>query len=343
MKKFKFIEKLDGNRITLKKHSLDLAQTMFDYVDADRERLGQFLPWVPFIQSVKDEEDYIKQTHSEWIDGTLFDYGIYNEEDIYIGNIGVHTLAFSHDRAEIGYWILGKFEGQGYVTEAVQVIERYLFQEGFQRVQIRCSDLNNKSANVPKRCDYVFEGTMRSDCIEQGAYRSTEMYSKLSHEFVKQEGRPLIRRARKLDSAGIIEAHKKSIKELCSKDYSSEQISAWSDRDFKESVWHELMEKNHIWIIDDGKKIQGFCDLNLKDKEIRGLYLTPEVKGKGLGKVMLQKAINFARLKGEKSLKLSSTITAADFYRSQGFKGDVLGGHKVGGKLIECYDMVMQL
>lgn len=343
MEKFKFQEKLNGNRITLKKHPLELAQTIFDYVVQDRQRLGKFLPWVDFITKVEDEEKYIKMTHDKWEDCSLFDYGIYNEEDTYIGNIGVHSLVFAHDRAELGYWILGKYEGQGYISEAVQVIERYLFQEGFQRVQIRCSDLNSRSENVPKRCGYVYEGTSRNDAIEKGEYRSTKTFSKLCHEFINQEGRPLIRRARKLDSAGVIIAHRKSIKELCSKDYSTDQISAWADRDFKESVWHELMETNHIWVIDDGKEIQGFCDLSLKNKEIRGLYLTPEVKGKGLGKIMLNKALNLARSRGVKDLKLSSTITAADFYRSQGFVGDTLTSHEIGGKKIECFDMTMQM
>jgi hypothetical protein len=46
MKKFNFPEKIDCERIILKKHNIDLAYTMFEYVEKDRERLREFLPWV---------------------------------------------------------------------------------------------------------------------------------------------------------------------------------------------------------------------------------------------------------------------------------------------------------
>ena len=150
MKKFKFKEKLDGERIYLKKHDVTLAQTMFDYVDKDRERLSRFLAWVDFTKTVQDEINYIKHTHECWDNGNLFDYGIYRkDDDEYLGNCGVHTIRWDHDCCELGYWILGDFEGQGFMSESVRILERYLFSEGFNRVQIRCSDLNGRSENVP--------------------------------------------------------------------------------------------------------------------------------------------------------------------------------------------------
>lgn len=68
-----------------------------------------------------------------------------------MGNLGVHTISWENDRREIGYWILGQFEGQGYMTEAVDAVTAELFRHGFNRVEIRCSSLNSKSAGVPER------------------------------------------------------------------------------------------------------------------------------------------------------------------------------------------------
>jgi RimJ/RimL family protein N-acetyltransferase len=176
-------EKLTGERIYISKHDVSLAQTMFDYVQEDRDRLDEFLPWVEYIKSVKDEENYILSTHERWNSHTYFDYGIFlKESDTYIGNIGVHSIRWAHNCAELGYWILGKFEGHGYMSEAVKLIEKHLFEEGFHRVQIRCSDLNERSAGVPERCGYIYEGTAREDAIEKGKYRNTKTFSKLIHE-----------------------------------------------------------------------------------------------------------------------------------------------------------------
>ncbi len=174
-------KKIVSNRLYLQKHTIKLASTMFEHVQKDRERLFKFLPWVPYINSVQDEEDYIKSTMEDWEKGTLFDFGIFlNDSNTYIGNIGVHSINWKYERAEIGYWLLGDFEGNGYMTEAVKILQGHLFEVGFHRVQIRCSDLNMRSEEIPKRLGYVFEGIAREDSIEHGVYRNTKTFSKLS-------------------------------------------------------------------------------------------------------------------------------------------------------------------
>lgn len=183
MEKKHLAEFLESDRIYIKKHEISLAQTMFDYTQQDRQRLGRFLPWVEFINKVEDEENYIRSTHEKWDNFTCFDYGIFLKEgDTYLGNIGIHSIRWQHNCAELGYWILGKFEGQGLMSQAVKVLEKHLFEIGFHRVQIRCSDINERSARVPERCGYVYEGTAREDAIEKGKYRNTKMFSKLASE-----------------------------------------------------------------------------------------------------------------------------------------------------------------
>ena len=180
-------EVLSGQEVTLKKHDESLAQVMFEYVSKDRERLSKFLPWPPHIKDVDDELNYIKMTHHNWKEFKLFDYGIFNQDDIYVGNIGAHSIKWEHDVCEIGYWILGDYEGQGLMSKAVRVLEKHLFEVGFNRVQIRCSDLNERSAGVPERCGYFYEGTARMDAFVMGAYRNTKTFSKLRSEYQMQK------------------------------------------------------------------------------------------------------------------------------------------------------------
>lgn len=348
MKPFKFQEILQNDKILLKKHELTNAQLMFACVDKDRHRLGKFLPWVEYNNSVEDQENYLKHTHETWKNKTMFDYGIYLASGEYLGNIGVHSLRWDHDACEIGYWISSQFEGKGYISSALQVLEAYLFREGFNRIQIKCSNLNAKSFAVPERNHYCYEGLSRQDTIEQGAYRDTKTYAKTCIEFITTLGRPLVRRARKLDAGGIINAHVRSIRELCAKDYNANQIQAWSGRDFKESRWHELMNTNHVWVIDDGKKIQGFCDLVFHDNEsvaeIRGLYLTPEIKGQGLGKSLLTRTKEFCQNRNRRKIILSSTLTAIDFYLAQGFQAvGERDATPIGGVPIDSQSMELEL
>ena len=183
MKKEFLPDELSGKRIALKRHSIDLAEKMFRYVDQDRNRLRKFLPWVDFTLSVPDEEAYIKMTAEKWQEHALFDYGIFRKSDsLYMGNCGVHSIAWQHDRCEFGYWILGDFEGQGYVSEAVGVLEKAIFNLGFNRIEIRCASTNSHSANIPRRNGYHLDGTLRQDAIENGQYRDTLVFAKLKSD-----------------------------------------------------------------------------------------------------------------------------------------------------------------
>ena len=191
-----------------------MAKTIFEYVDKDRDRLRLFLGWVDHTKSIEDVENFIKRTHEKWNERSEFHYGLFKTDGTYIGNLSVHSVRWDHDVCEFGYWIRGDYEGQGLMSKAVRLIESYVFSEGFNRVQIRCSDLNKRSARVSERNNYMYEGTARMDFFGQGKYRNTQTFSKLCSEYIEEREAPFIRRARNLDAKNIIQVHKESIQEV---------------------------------------------------------------------------------------------------------------------------------
>ncbi len=175
-------EEIMGDRIVLRKHVPALAQTMFDYVNKDRERLRVYLPWVDSTKTVDDEVKFIAFTHDSWNKHTLYGYGIFRRsDDTYMGNVGVHSIAWKNEVCELGYWILGEFEGQGYVSDAVRTIESACFAAGFQRIEIRCASSNFKSASVPMRTGYTMEGCLRSNMIVNEKRVDTLVFAKIKN------------------------------------------------------------------------------------------------------------------------------------------------------------------
>lgn len=169
-------------RVTLKKHSLDLANTMYTHIEKNRERLRQFLPWVDLTNSAEDTLKYIKSTHEKWSQCSEYNYGIFlDTEAVYIGNVGVHSISWPNNRCELGYWIIEDYEGKGFVTDAIRGIEEIAFNLGFNRLEIRCSSLNKRSASLPTRLGYRLEGLLYQDSIERGIYRDTLIFAKLRH------------------------------------------------------------------------------------------------------------------------------------------------------------------
>lgn len=185
MEKVYLGEELIGKKVVLKKLKLDDSEVMFQAVDKDRKRLDIFMPWAKHVTSVQDEIDYIKLQENNWNEFKIFDYNIFEREtNKYLGGIGVHNISFEHNRCEIGYWIIGDEEGKGYISSAVKTLEKELFKIGFNRVVIRCDIKNDRSANVPKRCGYTFEGILRECIIDHhGNVTSDAIYSKLKSEY----------------------------------------------------------------------------------------------------------------------------------------------------------------
>lgn len=169
-----------GDRVCLKKLEVHLARKMFDYIAEDRERLSRFLPWPIHIKTVDDEVDFINKSSEGWEKGELANFGIFrNEDDEYMGNVGVFNLDWKNESCEIGYWILGKFEGRGFVSEAVTLLERELFGAGMNRIVIMCEPGNERSRNIPRNLGYRLDGVLREFKKSNERYVSLEVYSKL--------------------------------------------------------------------------------------------------------------------------------------------------------------------
>lgn len=174
---------IKGSLLTLKKHTPTLAYNMFEVIDKDRDRLGQFLPWVEHMKSVDNQLWYINECKGDWEAGTMFDYGIFNHQDQYIGNFGVHSISWADDRCELGYWISSHFEGQGFISASVRMLEKVLFEMNFNRIEIRCDPLNKKSSAVPIRNAYKYEGVLLQYQYQAGKHRDTAVYAKLLSEY----------------------------------------------------------------------------------------------------------------------------------------------------------------
>lgn len=185
VKTFEPPEKISGDQVVLKKLELKMAPIMFKYVDQDRERLEEFLPWVSEVRSVADEEDFIRYTLEQWKDRESFCYGIFDSnEENYLGNISVFDVRWKHFSCEIGYWIYSKFEGKGLMYKAVRALESRLFALGFHRLVIRCNPDNKRSVQLAKKLVYQLDGVMREDVFTAEGYRDTMVFSKLKTSLI---------------------------------------------------------------------------------------------------------------------------------------------------------------
>lgn len=119
-----------------------------------------------------------------------------------------------------------------------------------------------------------------------------------------------------------------SIQEVCSKDHSFDEIKVWGHRPFRGEQRTPSIKNDLVWVVEDRGTIEGFGHLKIFEKDslkrghIFGVYLTPKVLGKSLGKAIVSMMIEEIKSAKVKKVTLESTITAQKFYRKMGFVDD---------------------
>lgn len=183
----KFVEKLKGERLELRINvpEIELAKKIFATVDENRDYLSKWLPWVDSTQKVEDSLKFLFDTQDGIKSGKKVNYGIFLDEN-YVGNIGFFDIDWKNKSGEIGYWLSEKYSKNGYVSEAVKILEKEFFEKhDFNRIQIKCDTNNIGSGKVALKCGYLLEGVIREDAYvnEIGGFRSTNLFSKLKSEY----------------------------------------------------------------------------------------------------------------------------------------------------------------
>lgn len=122
------------------------------------------------------------------------------------------------------------------------------------------------------------------------------------------------------DEVGIAAAHRRSILEICIKDYTPEQVAPWAKGTEDPQRYIRSMENNNerFWVVDDNGTIGGFA--GWYGNEIRGFYMHPDYINKGVGRKLFQAVENdFWSESGCDMCVIHSTITARPFYEKMGF------------------------
>lgn len=159
----------------------ELNALIHDSFDA----LNRWMPWARNRPTVAETETHVRESIVRWRVREELNFAIVRREDnVLIGSCGFHTVDWSVPRVEIGYWLGTKYEGSGYMTEAVRGMTRFAFIVfEAERIEIRCDARNRASAAVAERAGYRLEATMRRQARDHhGVLRDTLVYAMLKDD-----------------------------------------------------------------------------------------------------------------------------------------------------------------
>jgi RimJ/RimL family protein N-acetyltransferase len=87
----------------------------------------------------------------------------------FLGHVMLHTLAWRHKRAEIGYWLAPSARGRGVGRTAVSLLVEWAFDElDLERVEITTTPDNGPARALAASLGFAEEGVMIARNLERG-------------------------------------------------------------------------------------------------------------------------------------------------------------------------------
>jgi ribosomal-protein-alanine N-acetyltransferase len=101
----------------------------------------------------------------------------------FLGAGGLNNIQHPHKKAEIGFWLLPEFWGNGLMTEALPLICDYGFNKlGLHRIEGFVEPENQNCKKALSKLNFRHEGTMKDCEIKNGRFISLDIYAALNHK-----------------------------------------------------------------------------------------------------------------------------------------------------------------
>jgi RimJ/RimL family protein N-acetyltransferase len=179
---YSFSEELHTERLIIRAPEVGDAEVVWKAIISSHDALKEWMPWAQSKQTLEQTTTNLRQAVADFI--TREDLRLHlflKETGEFVGSSGLHRIDWNVRKFEIGYWIDSKFEGKGLMTEAVERITQFAFEElRANRVEIRCDSENVRSRSVAARLSYTLEGTLHHDSLSADGknLRDTCIYAK---------------------------------------------------------------------------------------------------------------------------------------------------------------------
>lgn len=135
-------------------------------IDTNRPRLEDFFAGT--VSKTRDREqtrNFISDNLAKAEKRTYFPFVVVDKtnEEI-IGYVDVKSIDWSIPKAELGYFIDSRYEGEGISTKAVAAVTDHCFNElGMNKLFLRTHSENTGSRKVAERNGFEVEGLIRRD------------------------------------------------------------------------------------------------------------------------------------------------------------------------------------
>ena len=176
------MERLTTERLILRRMDMNDAKDLFEY-GRDRE-VARHVLWSAYV-SVAEARAYVRAMQRKYRMGEPASWCIeLKETGRVIGTIGYMWHQQDHGSAEVGYSLARDQWNKGIMTEALERVIRYSFDDmQLHRIEAQHEVDNPASGAVMRKCGMKHEGTLRGRLFNKGRYVDVDLYSILREDY----------------------------------------------------------------------------------------------------------------------------------------------------------------
>lgn len=173
---------IETERLILRKFGINDADFMYNNWANDDE-VTRYITW-PAHKDVEVSKAFVSETVKGYESDSKYEWAIeLKEKKETIGDISAPRVYDNVETVEIGY-VLGKeYWNKGIVTEALNAVIKFFFEEvGVNRIEARHDICNPASGEVMKKCGMQFEGILRQSGKNNTGICDLAIYSILKND-----------------------------------------------------------------------------------------------------------------------------------------------------------------
>ncbi|WP_028562551.1 GNAT family N-acetyltransferase [Paenibacillus pinihumi] len=178
---------LIGERIRLREYRREDLLPMREWVN-DPVITESLSDTFLYPQTIQDTEAFIEGA-MEGAGGHRGFIIAHRHTEDYIGQIDLFEIDWKNRVAELGLVIGSQVnQGRGYGTEAIRLLQRFVFQSlNLNRLQLEVYDYNRPALRCYEKCGFIEEGRLRQRQFRNGGYCDLILMAILREEYERQE------------------------------------------------------------------------------------------------------------------------------------------------------------
>jgi ribosomal-protein-alanine N-acetyltransferase len=312
----------ETERLILRQFTANDAEAFHNNVISDPEvcRYTHFEPSKTIDDTLKRIKDWIANFDS--VESGLWNYFAITLKGSgeLIGTIDYAVTDSEAKAAEVGYHLGRKWWRQGYASEALSELLRYLFEDVKLNRVWACHDARNpNSGGVMRKCGMRCEGTMRQCRVRKGELTDRVNYAILAEDYFKPQDKNVVKITNPADKTGICRSILGSLPE-------------WFGIQSSIDEYCKAVRAEPMFAAFDGDSPIGFIAIkerNSHTAEIDVMGILPGYHRRGIGRGLIASAERLCAEQGHSFLLVKTLDSSSnyepyartrEFYLAMGFE-----------------------